>query len=177
MARHISTSLNGHRIPESGLRDLNGRGSESIRYNDPHYAQGLGRLSRARKRGGAPGPQLDYDPDSPPRGRHHGRQRPLGEGAAACPGSKAIGPERNPSGRSSRRAPGSGVQVLTLYAFSRENWKRPKREVPTLWRLLEEYLRKEDKVLIENDFRLRVLGQKDGLPPSRPPRARAGRRR
>ena len=48
-----------------------------------------------------------------------------------------------------------GVKVLTLYAFSKENWKRPKQEVSTLWRLLEDYLRKEDKVLIENDFRLR----------------------
>src|ERR1044071_7591591 len=36
-----------------------------------------------------------------------------------------------------------GVQVLTLYAFSVENWKRPRAEVETLWRLLHFYLRKE----------------------------------
>jgi undecaprenyl diphosphate synthase len=57
-----------------------------------------------------------------------------------------------------------GVKILTLYAFSRENWKRPKREVSTLFRLLEEYLKKEDRVLVENDFRLSVIGQKEGLP-------------
>jgi undecaprenyl diphosphate synthase len=59
-----------------------------------------------------------------------------------------------------------GIQVLTLYAFSRENWKRPKREVNALMRLLEDYLKKEDKVLVENGFRLVVIGQKEGLPPS-----------
>jgi undecaprenyl diphosphate synthase len=58
----------------------------------------------------------------------------------------------------------TGVSVVTLYAFSRENWKRPKREVNTLWNLLEEYLKKEDKTLIKNKFRLMVIGQRDGLP-------------
>jgi undecaprenyl diphosphate synthase len=57
-----------------------------------------------------------------------------------------------------------GVQVLTLYAFSKENWKRPKREVSALFRILEQYLKKEYKILLENDLRLRVLGQQDGLP-------------
>jgi undecaprenyl diphosphate synthase len=57
-----------------------------------------------------------------------------------------------------------GVKVLSLYAFSKENWKRPKREISTLFRLLAEYLKKETNVLIENDLRLRVIGQKDGLP-------------
>jgi undecaprenyl diphosphate synthase len=58
----------------------------------------------------------------------------------------------------------TGVSVVTLYAFSRENWKRPKREVSTLWKLLEEYLKKEDKTLIKNKFRLMVIGQREGLP-------------
>jgi undecaprenyl diphosphate synthase len=57
-----------------------------------------------------------------------------------------------------------GIKVLTLYAFSRENWKRPKGEVGTLWRLLVQYLKKEDRLLIENSFRLRVIGQREGLP-------------
>jgi len=57
-----------------------------------------------------------------------------------------------------------GLRVLTLYAFSRENWKRPKREVNALMRLLEDYLKREDKVLVENGFRLIVVGQKQGLP-------------
>ncbi|MBE0712204.1 MAG: isoprenyl transferase [Candidatus Aminicenantes bacterium] len=57
-----------------------------------------------------------------------------------------------------------GVKVLTLYAFSRENWKRPRLEVGQLWRLLREYLGKEDSLLVENDIRLRVIGRKEGIP-------------
>jgi undecaprenyl diphosphate synthase len=57
------------------------------------------------------------------------------------------------------------LPVLTLYAFSKENWRRPRPEVLTLWRLLVEYLRKEEKLLVDNRIRLRALGQKDGLPP------------
>lgn len=59
-----------------------------------------------------------------------------------------------------------GIKWLTLYAFSKENWKRPKREVATLWRLLEGYLKKEDKVLVKNKFRLVVIGQKEAIPAS-----------
>lgn len=57
-----------------------------------------------------------------------------------------------------------GIKYLTLFAFSKENWKRPKREISTLWRLLEEYLRKEDKVLVKNNLRLKVIGQKEDIP-------------
>jgi undecaprenyl diphosphate synthase len=59
-----------------------------------------------------------------------------------------------------------GIRYLSLYAFSKENWKRPKKEIATLWRLLEDYLKKEDKVLVENDFQLRVIGQRVSIPPS-----------
>ena len=59
-----------------------------------------------------------------------------------------------------------GIKYLTLYAFSKENWKRPRKEVITLWRLLEEYLKKQDKVLVENRFRLKVIGQRDDIPAS-----------
>ncbi len=59
-----------------------------------------------------------------------------------------------------------GIKVLTLYAFSKENWKRPQKEIATLWRLLEEYLKKEDKVLVKNKFRLLVIGERDEIPPS-----------
>ncbi len=59
-----------------------------------------------------------------------------------------------------------GVRYLTLYAFSKENWKRPKREDALLWKLLEDYLRKEDKELIKNRFRLMVIGQRDAIPAS-----------
>jgi len=57
-----------------------------------------------------------------------------------------------------------GVKFLTLYAFSQENWKRPRLEVGQLWRLLREYLGKEDSLLVENDIRLRVIGRREGIP-------------
>jgi undecaprenyl diphosphate synthase len=59
-----------------------------------------------------------------------------------------------------------GVRYLTLFGFSKENWKRPKREVALLWKFLEEYLRKEDKELIKNKFRLTVIGQRQAIPES-----------
>ena len=57
-----------------------------------------------------------------------------------------------------------GIDYLTLYAFSKENWKRPKTEISMLWKLLENYLKEEHKVLIKNQLRLKVIGQKDDLP-------------
>jgi len=57
-----------------------------------------------------------------------------------------------------------GVKFLTLYAFSQENWKRPRLEVGQLWRLLREYLGKEDSLLVENGIRLRVIGRREGIP-------------
>src|SRR5690242_12743682 len=58
-----------------------------------------------------------------------------------------------------------GVKVLTLYAFSLENWKRPRHEVETLWRLLRYYLRQELPDLQKNDIRLQAIGRLDALPP------------
>ncbi len=58
-----------------------------------------------------------------------------------------------------------GIRVLTLYAFSVENWKRPRAEVETLWRLLRYYLRKELPELQKNDIRLKAIGRVDALPP------------
>jgi undecaprenyl diphosphate synthase len=57
-----------------------------------------------------------------------------------------------------------GVGALTLYAFSVENWKRPKDEVNTLWGLLRLYLRQELDSLIANGVQLRVIGRVDKLP-------------
>jgi undecaprenyl diphosphate synthase len=58
-----------------------------------------------------------------------------------------------------------GIQVLTLYAFSVENWKRPRAEINTLMRLLKRYLRLELKTLLENDIRFRVIGRAEELAP------------
>jgi undecaprenyl diphosphate synthase len=52
-----------------------------------------------------------------------------------------------------------GLEVLTLYAFSQENWKRPRAEVETLMELLQEYVRKELETLTSNNIRFRVIGR------------------
>ncbi len=57
-----------------------------------------------------------------------------------------------------------GIKYLTLYAFSIENWKRPKKEVKMLMRFLNEYIDKELTALKANDIRLNVIGRIDGLP-------------
>ncbi len=59
-----------------------------------------------------------------------------------------------------------GIEYLTLYAFSVENWKRPKAEVWTLMNLLKDYLRRELKTLRENRIRLQILGRREQLDPS-----------
>jgi undecaprenyl diphosphate synthase len=56
-----------------------------------------------------------------------------------------------------------GIQVLTLYAFSVENWKRPAAEVSTLMMLLKRYLRSELNTLLKNDIRFKVVGRVEEL--------------
>src|SRR6266540_4555277 len=56
-----------------------------------------------------------------------------------------------------------GIDVLTLYAFSIENWKRPAAEVSTLMLLLKRYLRSELNTLLKNDIRFRVIGRMEEL--------------
>ena len=58
-----------------------------------------------------------------------------------------------------------GIDVLTLYAFSLENWKRPEAEVTTLMALLKRYLRLELKTLLQNNIRFRVIGRAQELSP------------
>jgi undecaprenyl diphosphate synthase len=57
------------------------------------------------------------------------------------------------------------IPCLTLYAFSQENWKRPRTEVDTLMDLLREYLRREMRTLMENRIRFSVIGRLGDLPP------------
>jgi undecaprenyl diphosphate synthase len=57
-----------------------------------------------------------------------------------------------------------GIEVLTLYAFSVENWKRPAMEVSTLMSLLKRYLRLELNTLLRNNIRFSVIGRKEELP-------------
>src|SRR5438132_6152006 len=56
-----------------------------------------------------------------------------------------------------------GIGVLTLYAFSIENWKRPPTEVRMLMTLLKRYLRLELGTLLRNNIRFRVIGRADEL--------------
>jgi len=56
------------------------------------------------------------------------------------------------------------IEALTLYAFSVENWRRPKTEIDFLMALLREYLRKEMPLLQKNNIRMRFLGRIDELP-------------
>ena len=57
-----------------------------------------------------------------------------------------------------------GIKVLTLYAFSTENWTRPKQEINALMRLLRKYLRKEMDELIQNNVKFHFIGRLEQLP-------------
>jgi undecaprenyl diphosphate synthase len=57
-----------------------------------------------------------------------------------------------------------GVKSLTLYAFSVENWKRPRKEISFLMKLLAQFLVEERPTLVENDIRLRGIGRLADLP-------------
>jgi undecaprenyl diphosphate synthase len=61
-------------------------------------------------------------------------------------------------------APALGITTLTLFAFSSDNWRRPRDEVSALMSLLRRYLQAELTRLIDNDVRLTVIGRRDRLP-------------
>jgi len=66
--------------------------------------------------------------------------------------------------RTINAASGLGIEVLTLYAFSTENWKRPKKEVSFLMGLFCEYIEKKIGELMENDVKIRTCGKIEALP-------------
>jgi undecaprenyl diphosphate synthase len=70
-----------------------------------------------------------------------------------------------------------GIPVLTLYAFSVENWKRPKAEVSTLMTLLKRYIRLELDTLLRNNIRFRVIGRAEELAPDVQDELRIGEQR
>jgi undecaprenyl diphosphate synthase len=59
-----------------------------------------------------------------------------------------------------------GVQYLTVYAFSTENWKRPEAEITALWALLEHFIAQETPTLMKNGVRLQAIGRLHELPQS-----------
>jgi undecaprenyl diphosphate synthase len=65
--------------------------------------------------------------------------------------------------RTVRAAPSLGITTLTLFAFSCDNWKRPRSEVEALMSLFGEYLHSETRELLENGVRLSVIGRRDRL--------------
>jgi undecaprenyl diphosphate synthase len=66
--------------------------------------------------------------------------------------------------RAVEAAPDLGISVLTLYAFSEDNWSRPPREVAALMKLLGHYLMQETGRCIANGVRLEAIGRRDRLP-------------
>jgi undecaprenyl diphosphate synthase len=63
-------------------------------------------------------------------------------------------------------APDAGIGVLTLFAFSSDNWRRPATEVAWLMRLFRDYLREETARCVSNGVRLEVIGRRDRLGPA-----------
>lgn len=61
-------------------------------------------------------------------------------------------------------APSCGISMLTLYAFSADNWQRPSREVALLMRLFRRYLVKETSRCVANGVRMRIIGRRDRIP-------------
>jgi undecaprenyl diphosphate synthase len=85
------------------------------------------------------------------------RGRPREEGH--CVGATAVR-------RTVESAPGLGITTLTLYAFSSDNWQRPRGEVDNLMSLLQQYLDGECAHLAEREVRLSIIGRRDRIPDS-----------
>ena len=85
------------------------------------------------------------------------RGRPREEGH--CAGATAVR-------RTVESAPGLGITTLTVYAFSADNWRRPRSEVANLMLLLQQYLDSECTRLIDSGVRLNVIGRRDRIPGS-----------
>ncbi len=85
----------------------------------------------------------------------HERQRPRSVGHRR--GARAVR-------RVVEAAPDLGIGTLTLFAFSADNWRRPRPEVRALFRLFRTYLRAETERCIREGVRLRVIGRRDRLP-------------
>ncbi|MDY6850709.1 MAG: isoprenyl transferase [Thermodesulfobacteriota bacterium] len=58
------------------------------------------------------------------------------------------------------------IKFLTLYAFSEENWQRPRTEIEAIWRLLNHYMKNELKEMLQNDIRFNTLGDLERIPRS-----------
>jgi undecaprenyl diphosphate synthase len=68
--------------------------------------------------------------------------------------------------RSTEECARLGINQLTLYCLSSENWKRPQPEVNFLMHLLEQYMIEERNTIMDNDIRVAVIGRRDDIPPA-----------
>lgn len=66
--------------------------------------------------------------------------------------------------RTTEQCAGLGIEALTLYCFSSENWKRPPLELEFLMQMLEQYLVQERPTLVDNGLQLKMIGRRDRLP-------------
>ena len=87
-----------------------------------------------------------------------------GPRSVACPGWRATARAAISVREVTRTARRVGVQALTLYAFSSQNWARPADEVAGLMELLREYLESERAEILDNGIRLNAIGEVDKLP-------------
>jgi undecaprenyl diphosphate synthase len=85
--------------------------------------------------------------------------------SAACRAPPGIGPAPRACAPWSRRACASGVKVLTLFAFSSENWRRPPSEVNVLMELFMSTLQVEVQRLVEHEVQLRIIGDLSAFSP------------
>jgi undecaprenyl diphosphate synthase len=82
------------------------------------------------------------------------------------PRSMGHGEGANAVRRIVEAAPQAGISMLTLYAFSSDNWQRPSREVAYLMKLLRKYVHAETQTCVEKGVRVSVIGRRDRLAPS-----------
>ena len=98
-----------------------------------------------------------------------------GRRRAACRGWPAIAPASRRCARRVRAASELGIAWLTVYAFSSENWSRPKSEVSDLIGLLKLFIRRDLAELHQNGVRVRIIGDRDGPAARHQGAARRGR--
>jgi undecaprenyl pyrophosphate synthase len=94
---------------------------------------------------------------------HHGWERAMGVAAWIAAYGGASGGRRGGAARCGAGA-AAGITLLTLYAFSSDNWKRPAFEVRSALALIAAYPRREREALREADARVEAIGRRDRLP-------------
>ena len=87
-----------------------------------------------------------------------------GRSGNTCRGSRGIGAAWPACGGRRKKGARLGIEQLTLYCLSSENWKRPQPELDFLMHLLEQYMIEERNTIMDNDIRVSVIGRRDDIP-------------